>query len=161
MKYLLDANVLIDAKNRHYGFDFVPAFWKWIEREHRGGTVHTVRSVADEILAGSDELSQWMASLPSHFAVPVDSSDEPSLRAVAQWATVRGFTQGAVSDFLAKADYFLVAQAATRHCTVVTQETLDPLAKKRIKIPDACLAAGVTYISPFAMLRAENARFTL
>lgn len=27
MAYLLDANVFIQAKNRHYGFDFCPAFW--------------------------------------------------------------------------------------------------------------------------------------
>ena len=26
-RYLLDANVLIQAKNLHYGFDFCPAFW--------------------------------------------------------------------------------------------------------------------------------------
>ena len=27
MAYLLDANVLISAKNLHYGFDFCPGFW--------------------------------------------------------------------------------------------------------------------------------------
>ena len=26
--YLLDANVFIQAKNLHYGFDFCPAFWE-------------------------------------------------------------------------------------------------------------------------------------
>ena len=25
--YLVDANVFIQAKNLHYGFDFCPAFW--------------------------------------------------------------------------------------------------------------------------------------
>ena len=25
--YLIDANVFIQAKNLHYGFDFCPAFW--------------------------------------------------------------------------------------------------------------------------------------
>ncbi len=27
MAYLLDANVFIQAKNLHYGFDFCPGFW--------------------------------------------------------------------------------------------------------------------------------------
>lgn len=27
--YLLDANIFIQAKNLHYGFDFCPAFWDW------------------------------------------------------------------------------------------------------------------------------------
>lgn len=32
MAYLLDANVFITAKNLHYGFDFCPAFWDWLDR---------------------------------------------------------------------------------------------------------------------------------
>lgn len=37
--YIIDSDVLIDAKNRHYGFDFVPAFWEWIARQHQAGRV--------------------------------------------------------------------------------------------------------------------------
>jgi len=29
--YLLDSDVLIRAKNDHYGFDFCPGFWDWLE----------------------------------------------------------------------------------------------------------------------------------
>jgi hypothetical protein len=43
-RYLLDANVFIQAKNLHYGFDFCPAFWAWLidlrgrhGQEHREG----------------------------------------------------------------------------------------------------------------------------
>lgn len=31
MKYLVDANVLIKAKNRYYAFDIAPGFWKWLD----------------------------------------------------------------------------------------------------------------------------------
>ncbi len=31
MPYLLDANVFIQAKNLHYGFDFCPAFRDWLD----------------------------------------------------------------------------------------------------------------------------------
>lgn len=34
MTYLLDANIFIQAKNLHYGFDFCPAFWDWLEHEN-------------------------------------------------------------------------------------------------------------------------------
>lgn len=34
MAYLLDANVFIEAKRRHYGFDFCPAFWDWLDARH-------------------------------------------------------------------------------------------------------------------------------
>jgi hypothetical protein len=37
--YLLDANVFIQAKNLHYGFDFCPAFWQWLIERHAAGIV--------------------------------------------------------------------------------------------------------------------------
>ena len=39
MKYLVDANVLIEAKNRYYAFDITPGFWKWLNQAHTQGTV--------------------------------------------------------------------------------------------------------------------------
>jgi hypothetical protein len=159
--YLIDSDVLIDAKNRHYGFDFVPAFWDWITQQHQAGRVFTVQKVADEVLEGADELAQWMRIQPASFRIAAGPSDQVSLRAVAQWAANAHFTQGAVSDFLQKADYYLAGQAATLGYTVVTQETSDLTSKKRVKIPDACSAVGVSSITPFNMLRAEKVRFVL
>ena len=98
--YLIDSDVLIDAKNRHYGFDFVPAFWDWIAQQHHAGRVFTVQKVADEVLAGDDELARWMRSRLASFRIAAGPDDQASLRAVAQWAANARFTQGAVSDFL-------------------------------------------------------------
>ena len=39
MAYLLDANVLIEAKNRYYGLDFCPAFWDWLIAMNLAGQV--------------------------------------------------------------------------------------------------------------------------
>ncbi len=160
--YLIDSDVFIDAKNRHYGFDFVPAFWDWIIRQHQVGRAFTVQRVADEVLAGGDELAQWMSSQPASFRLDVGASDQVALRAVARWANDSStFTQGAVAEFLQKGDYYLVAQAATLSYTVVTQEVSDPTSRRRVKIPDACRAVGVASVTPFKMLRDERARFVL
>jgi hypothetical protein len=59
MAYLLDANVFIEAKRRHYGFDFCPAFWDWLDRQHAAGKVFSIEKVGDELRAGNDELSDW------------------------------------------------------------------------------------------------------
>ncbi len=37
--YLLDSDVFIQAKNRHYGFDIVPAWWDWLVQAHQAGRV--------------------------------------------------------------------------------------------------------------------------
>jgi Domain of unknown function (DUF4411) len=50
--YLLDANVFIQAKNLHYGFDFCPAFWDWVEAANRSQSVFSIEKVGDELLSG-------------------------------------------------------------------------------------------------------------
>ncbi len=67
MPYLLDANVFIQAKNLHYGFDFCPAFWDWLDDTNSLGIVFSVEKVADELLAGNDELAEWQRSVGIHF----------------------------------------------------------------------------------------------
>jgi len=79
---------------------------------------------------------------------------------VSAWAASAGYRRGAVAEFLAAGDYFLVAQALSRSYVVVTHEEPAPLAQKKIKTPDACNAVGVRWISPFQMLRAEGVRFS-
>jgi hypothetical protein len=158
--YLVDSDVLIDAKNQHYAFDILPAFWRWLAEAHDNGRVYTVQAVADEINAGDDELSAWMKHQPTSFKIVPDQSDVPSLARVSQWASTSGFAPGAVSTFLGVADYFLVAQALTRGYIVVTKETVaNPNTKQRIKIPNACQAVGVRCVTLFQMLKAEQVSF--
>ena len=47
MKYLVDANVLIEAKNRYYAFDIAPGFWKWLNQAHAQGTVSSRVKIPD------------------------------------------------------------------------------------------------------------------
>ena len=62
MSYLLDANVFIQAKNLHYGFDFCPAFWDWLVTRNAAGRVLSIEKVGDELAAVADELSDWAAA---------------------------------------------------------------------------------------------------
>jgi len=59
IRYLLDANVFIQAKNLHYGFDFCPAFWEWLVVQNGAGTVASIEKVADELASGEDDLTSW------------------------------------------------------------------------------------------------------
>ncbi len=158
--YLLDANVFIQSKQLHYGLDFVPAFWDWLDRSYDDGLVRSIKPISDEIANGSDELSTWAAERPDLF-LPMDGACGPTLAALATWAGAGHFSQAAVAEFLAAADYQLVAFAKTHDMTVVTMERSEPQRKSRVKIPDACIAVGADWTTPFAMLRDESARFVL
>lgn len=159
MKYLLDSNVFIEAKNRYYGFDLCPGFWAWIDREHQAKNVFSVESVLDEVRAGSDELSEWVRSRTGLFLRPGGETLE-SMRAVSNWANGAGYETGAVSRFLDVADYYLVAQAHALDVAVVTHE-LPSDSLKKIKIPNVCAGLGVRCLNPFSMLKLEKAKFVL
>jgi len=71
--YLLDANVFIQSHRAHYGLDFVPAFWDWLDRSFTAGMLHSIQPIGAEIAAGGDDLSTWAASRSGLF-VPMDAA---------------------------------------------------------------------------------------
>lgn len=160
MPYLLDANVFIQAKNLHYGFDFCPAFWDWLLDRNAAGQVYSIEKVRDEIAAGADELSAWAAPRGAEFFLPPTKATMQSLATVSTWATGQGYDPAAINTFLQVADCYLTAEALARGFTVVTHE-LPSTSLKRIKIPNACVGVGVKFMTPYEMLRKEKARFIL
>lgn len=160
MKYLLDSDVFIQAKNLHYGLDFCPAFWEWLVVSNASGLVFSIEKVGDEIEAGADELAGWAAVRGDGFFLKPDKAILPALTTVSSWAAGQNYEPAAVSTFLQKADFYLVAHALAHGHVVVTHEVAAASTKK-IKIPNACIGLGVKCMSPFEMLRHERARFVL
>ena len=160
MAYLLDANVLISAKNLHYGFDFCPGFWDWIVRSHDRGLVRSVEKVGDEVRALDDDLSEWAKSRGPAFFAPPEAADLPALNTVSEWARQQDYEATAINAFLQSGDYYLVSQALADRHTVVTHE-VPSASLKKIKIPNVCIGLQIRCITPFDMLRSERARFVL
>lgn len=158
--YLVDANVFIQAKNLHYGFDFCPAFWDWLIEQNRAGKVASIERVADELQAGDDELAKWAAARGDSFFLRPDDAVLPALGTVGDWARGQGYQPAAVSTFLQVADYWLVAHALAHDRAVVTHEVPADTTRK-IKIPNVCIGLGLRCMNPYEMLRRERARFVL
>lgn len=160
MAYLLDTNVLIAAKNNHYGFDFCPAFWSWLDDSNAAGVVWSVERVYDELIERGDELSDW-ARARRPFFLPLSAEDVRAVAQVNRWANDSpDYDPAAKAEFADAADSFLVAQAKAGGHTIVTHERISD-GRKRIKIPNAAAAHGVEWCTPFHMLRVERARFVL
>ncbi len=160
MTYFLDANVFIQAKNLHYGFDFCPAFWDWLIKENVAGSVFSIEKVGDELDAGGDELATWAAQRGPEFFLKPDAAILPAMEQVSKWATSQRYEPAAVNTFLQVADYYLVAHALAHGHTVVTHEKASPSMKK-IQIPTVCIGLNIKCMTPFEMLRHERARFVL
>ena len=146
MSYLLDSNIFIHSKDE-MPIDIFKGFWQCLAALAQEGKIFSSVKVKEEIDKGNDELKQWCdEQLPKEFFLPFDAYPEYSR--LMTWANgSRLFTAPAKQEFATVADAFLVATAAALGMKVVTYETSDPNCKNRVKIPDACIAIGVSYCS--------------
>jgi hypothetical protein len=158
-KYLIDANVFIQAKNLYYRFDFCEAFWDWLQKAHEAGLVFSIKKVRKELVSGdkTDPVRIWAESLPDDFFLD-DVADKDVMQAYAkvmQWAnSSTHFSPQAKAEFAKPnvADPFLIAVARQHGYEIVSQEKTNPAAKKKIYLPDAANAHGVKTIYVYDML---------
>ena len=160
MTYLIDSDVFIQAEKLHYGMDFCPAFWDWLDDRNQAGQVFSIEKVESELVAGDDSVSEWALEQGGRFFLPPDDRILGSLQIVSQWVVnQQQYNQSAVNVFLQAADYYLVAHALGHEYVVVTHE--QPSDGKKVKIPNVCIGLKVRCMTPFEMLRRERARFVL
>ncbi len=160
MTYLLDANVFIQAKNMHYGFEFCPGFWDWLDQSNRSGLVFSVDKVAEELGKGNDSLKPWVTDRKDSFFLKSDHGVLKQFPIISEWIVKKEYEDFARMAFLATADFYLIAHGLASRFTVVTHERAANSTKK-IKIPDVCKGLGVSVMDPFEMLKREQARFVL
>ena len=160
MAYLLDANVFIQAKNLHYGFDFCPGFWDWLEAENKRARVFSVEKVGTELEAGADDLATWAGVRGDGFFLRPDTAMLAALARVSAWVTSQSYEPAAVNTFLQVADYYLVAHALAHSIVVVSHEKPSNSLRK-VKIPNVCIGLQLRCMTPYEMLRKERARFVL
>lgn len=160
MAWLLDTNVFVNAKRDHYGFDFCPGFWDWLDAADASGVVASVEAVYDELVDYDDQLSDWAREHRSFFW-PVTADEVAAIAAVNRWATESTFYAAAAKqEFGSAADSFLIGQAMAGNHSVVTHEVIRDK-RTKIQIPNAAAALGVPCHLPWHMLRVERPRFVL
>jgi len=59
MKYLLDSNTFIQAKNSYYDMNVCPGYWDWILHQNDREEVGSIDFVRKELMGHKDELSDW------------------------------------------------------------------------------------------------------
>jgi Domain of unknown function (DUF4411) len=159
-RYLLDADTMIDAKNRLYAFDLCPGFWDFLEHEQSAGALRSIHRVKIQLEAGGDELGRWAHARSTDFFMPDTPEMLSAMPRVANWVQAHPtYSDTAKRDFLADTDAFLIAYALAHGDTVVTNEAAAPLSVKRVKIPDLCVGVGVDCIQLANALRRRGALF--
>lgn len=157
MSFLLDTNILIEAKERT-PFDVFPTFWEKLREEIIAGHIFTSVKVQDEIHRGNEDdiLVSWVDSLPESFFINIDASVLTQYQQVINYATSNPvYNQAALSEFSSAniADAFLIATALAKQMLLVTNETSEPQRRSKVKIPDVATPLNVTCCSIVDMLR--------
>lgn len=162
MKYLLDSNTYIQAKNVYYDMGFCPAYWRWLDLQYSQGELCSISSVYDELADYGDDLSAWVKERKEQFISIADTETQEKYAEIVQFVyDLEGKKPANVANFLNKADPWLIAKACTSGATIVTHERLVDDNCKDIKIPNICQSFEVEYISTFELLRILQARFIL
>lgn len=164
VRYLLDADTFIRSKRQHYAYDFCPAYWEALIREHDQGLLSSIMPVREELLRGKNWLADWVRDIaPADFFEPVD--DEAVQRA---YASVMAYVNGdaryktqAKARFARGADPWLIAFAIARNRVLVTYEARDRESTTRIKLPDVADHFELESMAPYVMLRQLNVQFHL
>ena len=161
LQFVIDSNVLITAKNSYYAFDLCPSFWNWLVATIHNRQIMIIDRVRDELLAGNDNLANWVRSQVSGLHVPSgDASVVTAFSQMMNWVQQNQmFTNEAKVEFASKADGWIAAYASVNHLTVVTLETFDPNIKVRVKLPNVCRQFNIDYINTFELLRRLGIRF--
>lgn len=146
MMYLFDTNIFIRSKNEMPS-DIWPTFWNRIAELIREGKIFSSEKVKEEINRGNDDLTEWMKkNVGTEFYQSVDSEVLDKYKDTQNWVMNNPiFKPAAKNEYAQVADAYLVATAAAKNMTLVTYEVSDPTCRKRVKIPDACIALGVRY----------------
>ncbi|PIT19395.1 hypothetical protein BGI35_11245 [Snodgrassella communis] len=76
VKFLIDTNVFIQAKNFHYQFCFCEQFWNLILDLHERSILYSVKSVLNELTNNTkDELANWIKNnIPESFWLDHDEA---------------------------------------------------------------------------------------
>ncbi len=158
-RYVLDANVFMQAARHYYAFDIAPGFWQALVQHAQTGTVLSIDRVRTrEIDKGNDDLKDWANTAFLPWFAPTDEGDViDAYTRVMQWAHAQAqFTDAAKAEFASadNADAWLVAYALAKGCVLVTHEQFARDAKARIPLPNVCQAFSVQFVDTFQMLRA-------
>ncbi len=163
MTHLFDANTFMEAARLYYSFKLAPGFWEWLISPPMRAHIASIDAVRDEIGNGTGDLVDWAKhTAPADFWRRPTQATLGAAQELSRWATDpdRKFKQAAVDQFLASCDYWLIAEAMASRLSVVTREVPAPGSKKAIKIPDACMAFGVSCEQPFAVYQRLGLRLT-
>jgi Domain of unknown function (DUF4411) len=155
--HLIDANVLITAKNQYYPFEGVPEFWDWLAHMGTEGAIKMPLEIIEEIVGGEDDLAKWVSEKSIREALCLD--EEVDLGLVQQVMNHYAPDLNDAEIIAIGRDPFLIAYGMKDRTqrVIVTVEASKPTCQRaNRRIPDLCNDLGLSWCDSFRMTRDLN-----
>ena len=156
--YLIDANVLITAKNEYYPLDRIPQFWELLIEMGEAGNVKMPREIHDEISERDNPLGDGARDGHTKDALLLLEDPEPAL---VQRVVQNGYEGGDAKftdselDKIGRDAFIISYGLVDTSRIIVTKEVSKP--KRRMgnrHMPDACNDCGVNWCTDWDMYNA-------
>lgn len=145
MTYLLDTNTLIQSKDIDFPFDQYPHFWDWLLDMGTKGIITLPQNIFDELLAGQDNLSDWIVSHKDDITIQDSHGAYQELQCV-----LDKYGPDIQERDIEKIENDALLIAHARYCcgTVVTYEKpKNTNVPRNKKIPNICDSLGIECIT--------------
>lgn len=162
MTYLIDADVMLQAKRIYYRMHIVPGYWDWLSRANEMGVLYSNESVYPEIVKPGrrpDDAAQWAMERKDSFFLDLPKNIDKKSGHITKWLKKKYDTDD-FEEFSKGADLDLVKHAHAGGFVLVTQESTNTN-WKAIKIPNVCKQFGIECVGTFELLEREGVRLGL
>lgn len=137
MLHLLDANVLITAKNQYCEFGRVDQYWEWLAFHAKQGNAKIPLEIHEEITRGKDELSEWAKSYKGDLVLQ-EEVDIALIRQVTTEGCAPDLTEVEIEGIGRDPFPIAYALADRDNRTVVTGEKRSNKQRQNRPIPSVC-----------------------
>lgn len=163
VRYWIDTNVLIHAKDVTYPMAHAKSFWSWLDREINKGRIVSAKRVYEELVDGrkqQDDLALWVKDRKHKgLCIPRTPSCHTNATKIGDYLFGGRYKSRHALKFSRGADPWLIAQAMTDKGTVVTQESSQHPEAEVVRIPDVCHHYEVKCINLTRLFEELNAEF--
>lgn len=157
MLYLLDANVLITAKNQYCEFGRVDQYWEWLAFHAKQGKAKMPLEIHEEITRGKDELSEWAKSCKGDLALQ-EEVDVALIRQVIREGYAPDLTEVEI-EAVGRDPFPIACALADRdNRTVVTGEKRSNKQRQNRPVPSVCADFSVKSCNQWDFGRALDFR---
>lgn len=144
--FLLDASVLITAKNGFYRLNRVPEFWEWLAHHGLSGELKMPIETFEEVSGGTDDLADWI-NAPEH-ANALKLEGDADVGLVQQVLQRYAPDLNDAETIKIGQDPFLIAHGLadrTTRCVVTAEPSKPSCQRANRRVPDVCNDLGVPW----------------